>query len=47
MDEDRYRKQAWYLGRISSVDELFKDVVEVNGKKMQIQWIRIPEIPVE
>lgn len=45
--DEKYRKETWYLGRISSTDELFKDVVEVKGNKMFVQWIRIPEQPVE
>ena len=47
LTEDRYRKRAWRLGRISSVDELFKDVLEVNGTKMFVKWMRIPEASVE
>ena len=45
--DDKYRKHDWYLGRISSTDELFKNVVEVKGKKMLVQWIRIPDEPIE
>lgn len=41
-DED-YRKGLWKLGRVSSVDELFKDIVEVNGEKYYWQWLRVPD----
>lgn len=41
-DED-YRKGLWKLGRVTSVDELFKDIVEVNGEKYYWQWLRVPD----
>jgi len=47
MTDERYRRKEWRLGRISSTDELFKNVVEVNGEKMFVQWIRIPDEPIE
>jgi len=39
---DNYRKQVWYLKRISSTDELFKGMIEAGGKKVRIKWLRIP-----
>ncbi len=47
LDEEGYRKWTWYLGRISSTDDLFKDAVEVAGRKALVQWIRIPDEPIE
>ncbi len=44
---EAYRKGRWYLGRISSTDDLFKDMVEVNGDAKYVKWLRIPEVPVE
>lgn len=44
---ESYRKQYWALGRVSSTDELFKGVVEVQGKKSHVKWLRIPDQPVE
>jgi hypothetical protein len=44
---EAYRKESWYLGRISSTDDLFKDMVEVNGKGKYIKWLRIPEVTVK
>lgn len=41
-DED-YRKGLWELGRVTSVDELFKDIIEVNGLKYYWQWVRVPD----
>jgi len=44
---DSYRKQYWALGRVSSTDELFKGVVEVQGDKSLVKWLRIPDQPIE
>jgi hypothetical protein len=40
---ESYRKQDWRLGRVSSTDELFKGVVEVQGDKSRVKWLRIPD----
>jgi hypothetical protein len=45
--DEYYRKSHWYMGRVSSLDELFKGIIEVNGDKKNMKWIRIPEIEVE
>lgn len=42
-----YRKSFWAIKRISSIDELFKGVVEVAGMKSHIKWLRIPDQPLE
>ena len=44
---ENYRKKYWGLGRVSSTDEIFKGVVEVQGRKSHIKWLRIPDQPVE
>ncbi|MEW5817317.1 MAG: hypothetical protein AB1798_18215 [Spirochaetota bacterium] len=44
---DSYRKSDWGLGRVTSTDEMFKNLVEVNGDKYYWQWIRLPDQPVE
>jgi hypothetical protein len=44
---EEYRKAAWYLGRITSTDELFKDIVEVKGEKYYIKLLRVPEGEIE
>ncbi len=43
ISEDNYRKSTWYLGKITSTDELFKDMVEVKGRKYYVKWLRIPD----
>ena len=42
-----YRKATWYLGRITSTDELFKDIVEVKGEKFYIKLLRVPDEEIE
>ena len=44
---ENYRKRYWLLGRMSSTDELFKGVVEVQGNKSHVKWLRIPDQPIE
>lgn len=45
--QEQYRKESWHLGRISSTDDLFKDMVEVKGAAVYVKWLRIPEVPIE
>jgi hypothetical protein len=47
MSADAYRKGSFYLKAISSVDDLFKGMVEVGGNKYYVKHLRIPEQPVE
>jgi hypothetical protein len=42
-----YRKATWMLGRITSTDEMFKNIVEVNGQKYYVLMLRIPDQSVE
>ena len=43
IDADTYRKGRWALARITSIDELFKDLVEAGGNKFYQQYVRIPD----
>jgi hypothetical protein len=43
IDSDTYRKNRWSLARVTSVDEMFKDLVEAGGSKYYWQYIRIPD----
>ncbi len=43
ISDEEYRKGLWKLGRVTSTDELFKDIVEVNGEKYYWQWLRVPD----
>ena len=47
VEQDSYRKAHYGLGRVTSTDELFKNVVEVDGRKCFVNWIRIPNIAIE
>jgi len=47
MSAENYRKDYWRLGRISSIDELFKGKVEVAGDSVFVKWLRISDQPVE
>jgi hypothetical protein len=42
VDSDGYRKGPWELARITSTDELFKDVVEASGDRYLVQNVRVP-----
>lgn len=46
-DQNTYRQAAWYLGRITNTDEMFKGLVEINGEKMFAKWIRVPDKTIE
>ncbi len=39
---DGYRKTPWELARVTSTEELFKNVVEVGGDRYLIQNVRVP-----
>ncbi|HOV63274.1 MAG TPA: hypothetical protein PLG43_05260 [Spirochaetia bacterium] len=47
IDLDEYRKSRWDLGTITSVEELYKNKVEVNGDPATIDFLRVPEIPIQ
>ncbi len=46
LSADDYRQGRWFFGNVTSVDELFKGIVEVKGDKKYIKNIRIPNQPV-
>jgi hypothetical protein len=49
-DEDvrveAYRDSDWRFGTVTSTDDLFKDMVEVDGDPAYVKWLRIPDEPV-
>ena len=47
INADDYRNGSWRFGRITSTDELFKDMVEVDGKPCYVKWLRMSDQPVE
>ena len=44
---DDYRKSGWYLANITSIEELFKNRVEVGGTSYNIQYLRVPTDPIK
>lgn len=44
---DSYRKDRWGLGNVTSVDELFKNRVEIDGDSYAINFLRVPLDPVK
>jgi hypothetical protein len=47
MTADDYRLHTWDVGRVTSIDEMFKGLVEVSGQKKNTKWIRIPNQPMQ
>jgi hypothetical protein len=47
MGAEEYRKARWNLGRITSTDEMFKNVVEVKGEQFYLQLLRMPDQPIK
>ena len=41
--ELNYRYGNWYLMRITSLRDLFQEVVEANGISIPLGWVRVPE----
>jgi hypothetical protein len=41
--ELNYRYGSWYLMRITSLRDLFQEVVETNGISIPLGWVRVPE----
>jgi len=41
--ELNYRYGNWYLMRITSLRDLFQEVVEANGISVPLGWVRVPE----
>jgi hypothetical protein len=46
-DPESYRKSYWLVGTVTNDDELFKDMVEVNGYAYGIALLRIPTSPIK
>jgi len=44
---EEYRANQWKLGRVTSTDELFKDMVEIAGESYSWKMIRVPTVKVE
>jgi len=47
VSQESYRSSGWRFGRITSLDELFKGMVEIEGEPNYVKWIRVPDVPVE
>ncbi len=43
MTEEKYRTNEWQFGNVTSTTELFKGVVEVDGRSVLVKWVRIAE----
>lgn len=41
---DSYRKEAWAIGSVTSVNDLFKGRVEIDGDSFATKYVRIPVI---
>jgi hypothetical protein len=42
-----YRSNQWKLGRVTSTDDMFKNIVEIAGEPYAIKLIRVPLVKVE
>lgn len=42
LTSDSYRESWWYVGRITDLDELFKDIVIIDGQTFQLAAVRLP-----
>lgn len=47
LSERTYRTGRWYFGRVTSLDHLYKDMVEVDGELYYIKWLRSPDEKLE
>jgi len=47
MSLEEYRGVSWKLGRVTSTDQLFKNLVEVSGQEFGVKILRVPTVPVE
>ena len=45
INPEDYRKMKWFIGTVSNTDEMFKGLVEVNGDRLYLKWLRIPDQP--
>jgi hypothetical protein len=44
---DSYRKGRWALGTITSVQDLYKNYVEIGGNSYKIDFLRVPTDPIK
>ncbi|MDA8427383.1 MAG: hypothetical protein M0Z80_14750 [Treponema sp.] len=44
---DAYRKDNWSLGTITSVQDLYKNYVEISGNSFKIDYLRVPTDPIQ
>jgi len=44
---ETYRQSRWEVGRITSTDEMFKNMVEIDGTKWDWRLVRIADAPLE
>jgi hypothetical protein len=44
---DTYRKARWALGNVTSIEELFKGHVEVDGIQFAVNYVRVPTDPIK
>ena len=44
---ENYRKDTWFLGYITSTEELYKGRVEVAGDSYLVEYLRVPTDPVK
>ena len=42
VNEQSYTQDPWQLGRVTSVDDLYKGQVQINGTDYYIKWTRMP-----
>ncbi len=47
MTQDTYRNSDWNFGRVTSVDQLFRGRVEVAGRDLNVNWVRVTDALVE
>jgi hypothetical protein len=45
MTANDYRSSGWKIGHVTSLDEMFKNLVEVDGEKYLWKFLRIPDNP--
>ena len=44
---ESYRKDPWELGNITSIEELYKNRVEISGEHFNINYLRVPTDPIK
>lgn len=46
VEQDIYRGVRWRFGTVTSIDDLFNEMVEVNGEAAYIEWLRVTDEPI-